>query len=83
MRNPHGHVAIYGPGQTIEHDTFTCVHCNAVVIVKAKAAAEDSGGWCLQCNRMICRACAGKGCTPFEKKLEAYERRQAALRSYD
>jgi hypothetical protein len=40
------------------------------------------GDFCRSCMKMICAACAGKGCTPFLKKLDRYEARYNALRSY-
>ena len=67
-----------------ECDTFTCCHCNTVVFVKPRAPAEESGGFCRMCMKMTCPRCTDKGCTPFEKKLEAMEaqaRFRAALTS--
>jgi hypothetical protein len=64
-------------------DTFTCGHCNCVVLVPAKADPAAIGGMCHQCMKLICPACVEAAvCTPFEAKLEAIERRADALRSY-
>lgn len=83
MRNPHGYLTINEPDKPlIEHDTFTCGHCNKIVIVPHKAKASDCGGFCLCCMTTICSNCEKQGsCTPFEKKLEKMEARDRMLRS--
>jgi hypothetical protein len=42
----------------------------------------DMGGLCKICMKFECPKCLGKGCTPFEKKLEIIENRERILRSY-
>lgn len=76
MRNPGGY-ALWSDKRlpSIERDTFTCVHCNSIVIVTPKMSATDMGGWCAMCAKPVCKRCAGKGCTPFEKRMEAVERK--------
>lgn len=69
-------------GTKREHDTFTCHHCNTVVKVKPGCNLDDLGGMCRNCMKMICPACVDGPCSPFEKKLEAMEARDIALRSY-
>lgn len=68
-----------GPRGVVTCASFTCVHCNTVVIIPARAPADDCGGFCLRCMKPTCKACASKGCTPFEAQLEAYERRSRLL----
>lgn len=77
MRNPGGYAVITDPlAPTKEWDTFTCCHCNSIVNVKPFQAASDAGGWCARCAKPVCGPCADQGrCTPFEKKLDAYEAR--------
>lgn len=83
MRNPGGYCFSFDPsGIRQESDTFTCFHCNKVVIVKPKCDPDDLGGVCRICMKMVCPECVDKGCSPFEKKLEAMEARGVALRSY-
>lgn len=67
-----GYMVIVDPAMpTREWDTITCAHGNEVFRVK-----EDPGGFCLKCMKPICAKCAYSGsCTPFEKQLEAWERR--------
>jgi len=66
-----------------EADTFTCGHCNKIVMVKPKCDPFDLGGMCRLCEKMICPACVDLGkCDPVEKKLERMEARDRALRSY-
>jgi hypothetical protein len=83
MRRPGGQLTITDPNGVVEHDTFTCFHCNKVVIVPARADPARIGGMCYQCMHLVCPGCvAAGGCTPFEKWLDAMERRSDALRSY-
>lgn len=59
-----------------EFDTITCAHDQRVVFLK-----RDPGGWCLKCMKAICGPCADRGvCTPFEKALEAFEKRDMRKR---
>lgn len=85
MRNPGGYLSGTAPEGVVvaEHDTFTCAHCNRVVMVRPKERPEDIGGFCGGCSGLICGPCADDpGCTPIEKRLEAWERRTDTLRSY-
>ncbi len=83
MLKPGGYAFTFGPlGTEKEMDTFTCCHCNSVVHVKPKCDPADLGGQCRLCDKPVCPKCVGKGCTPFEKKLEWWEARSRALRSY-
>jgi len=80
------------PSGTWESDTVTCGHfinsleytgpCSRVIHIKPRMDPADMGGLCKQCMKWICPSCVGKGCTPLEKGIEAWERKQAALRSY-
>lgn len=83
MRRPGGYLAVFNPdGSKEEHDSFTCAHCQRVVLVRTKASAAECGGWCGRCAKPICPACAQKqGCTPFEKKLERIEARGRLLQA--
>jgi hypothetical protein len=83
MLKPGGYAFTFGPnGVQQELDTFTCCHCNSVVHIKPKCNPADLGGQCRLCDKPICPRCLGKGCTPFEKRLEQVEARDRALRSY-
>jgi hypothetical protein len=67
-------------GKVIEHETFTCRHCNRVTQIPHKARPEDIGGFCTVCTGLICPQCVGLGCSPLEKKLEdAYRISQYAV----
>lgn len=82
MLRPQGYGVVSAPeGQAQEHDTMTCSHCQRIVIVKPRCPPSDAGGWCGVCAKLICKFCAGKGCTPWEKKMEQIERRERFLRS--
>jgi hypothetical protein len=56
--------------------TVTCCHCNGIFIVRPGSGKKRD--WCFMCGASTCgnAPCnpALNGCTPFEKKLEAYER---------
>jgi hypothetical protein len=83
MFKPGGYAFSFDPvGTRQEMDTATCFHCNTVVHIKPFMDPADMGGLCKQCMKFICPSCVGGGCTPFEKKLEAVEVRDRALRSY-
>lgn len=72
MLRPGGWAIIVDPtlGKPREYDTFTCWHCNSIVIVDRK----DKGGFCMRCMRQICAACVSNGrCIPFEKRLARIE----------
>lgn len=97
MRNPGGYAFVTSPEAAtiklgnfraeavngiLERDTFTCIHCNAVVHVKPKVPMDEFGSMCRNCMKMVCPKCADGPCVPFEKKLELMEARERALRSY-
>ena len=81
MRKPQGYLVQVEPGApTIERDTLSCCHCNSVVVVVPGADPSTMGGFCQMCMKNTCPRCHAKGgCTPFEKKLEAFERRSRLL----
>lgn len=80
MRNPGGWLQTTSPDGVVEHDTFTCAHCQRVTVVRHRARGEDMGGLCRLCYKLICPACVGHGCVPFEKNLDHYERTGRWLR---
>lgn len=96
MRNPGGYATVVSPSPTKLHldgfrceeigagvyeaDTFTCVHCNRVVHVKARTQGDEY--FCRNCMARICPPCADHPCAPFLKKLEQAEERDRVLRSY-
>lgn len=93
MQRAKGYIQFIGPESTVEHETFTCGHCNRIVRMekdvslqsldmairrgKEKRDIRRCGG----CDRLVCPKCHKQPtCTPFEKVLEAVERR-SRLRS--
>lgn len=84
MRKPGGALICTSPEGEKVRDTFTCGHCGGMVVVGEKERAEDIGGLCKLCMRLICAACVDRGlCDPFERKLERAEAAYHARRSYD
>jgi hypothetical protein len=75
MRKPGGYLVLVDPDlpKPVEHDTFTCQHCNRVVVVKPMCDPASLGGRCTVCNGLICERCCGKGCDPLEEKLQRIE----------
>jgi hypothetical protein len=58
-----------GEGQKLELKTFTCSHCQGVVIMNPERTRERAS--CHKCYARICDKCAATGeCSPFEKKVE-------------
>ena len=81
MRRPHGY-CVSGSEET---DTSQCPHCGGHFEVLAggfmtKAMAGEAA-WCSNCDAIACPSCAGKGCTPFMKAIEAMEARDRLMRS--
>ena len=71
MRNSQGWLIGFDPdGGVKEYDTFTCSHCQRIVIVKAKCDPAEMGGLCKICDKLICKECVGKGCSPWEEKMK-------------
>ena len=71
-----GYLVETGPLGSVTVETFTCSHCNRIGEVKGRQAHELLGVPCMACFALICPDCAKKAvCEPFEKKLEAIERR--------
>ena len=81
MRKGSGYVLVSDPdGGGRESDCFTCVHCQRIVEVPPKATAK-SVGWCLRCDKPICRRCADDGnCKPWDRQMDAMERRDRLYR---
>lgn len=69
-----GFLQSYGEAGTYERDTFTCQHCNFVVIVQPRCDPADFGGMCKSCYGLICPKCVGRRvCDPIEKMIERME----------
>ena len=61
MRNPGGYaVWSYDDGRRREADSFTCGHCNRIVIVPPRADPADLGGLCKQCMALTCPRCTAQ-----------------------
>lgn len=71
MRKPHG--AFLDEGGREVADTLCCPHCNAHFFI-----TKGSGrirGFCLSCMNVTCGGpSCSKGCTPFLKRLEEFEK---------
>ena len=78
-----GYMRISGPdGGGMEADVVTCSHCRKVIPVKPDQGRSYMRlDLCRQCMGHMCRGCAAQlRCEPFEKRLEAIERREALRR---
>ena len=74
-----GYLIITGPDGTLERDTLQCVHCNKHYIVRPGSGKRR--GWCTLCAGTTCGEEACLPCIPFERKLDAFERRERLVRS--
>lgn len=73
-RKSTGFLESYGDAGTFERDTFTCQHCNFVVIIPLRCDPADAGGFCRLCSCLICPKCVKLNkCTPIEKMIESME----------
>lgn len=80
MRGARGVIEVSGPDGSVRAATFTCCHCNGIHLEPAPGAPEV--GFCTRCFARECVPCAKRlngRCTPFEKRLAAYEQRQRLL----
>ena len=77
MRGPRGYITITEPGKAlIERDTGQCPHCSGIIELVPGQSGGVESRWCSQCGKHICARCAQHAtCRPFEKWLEAVERR--------
>ena len=76
MRIPHGNAIIIMPGAPDqERDTFQCVHCGRHRRIKAQNLSVRPE-YCFMCDGPHCDTETCWVCVPFERKLEAYERRE-------
>ena len=82
MRKPGGFLITTLDDSTSEADTFTCGHCQKIVVVKPFMDPADMGGRCTCCDALICPDCVGKACDPIEEKLKRWEAQHEARRSY-
>lgn len=82
MRGVTGYITVAAPEKPLlEQGAAQCPHCTGIITVEARpnAQSEPEIGtrWCSQCHQHICRGCAQHAtCRPFEKMLEAMERRR-------
>lgn len=68
--------------KAFEADTYTCKHCNRIVIVKPMCDPADLGRRCGGCDGLLCKRCSAlDGCSHIEKRLAVMESRAAALAS--
>lgn len=87
MRNPGGYLTETRNEDNkllSEKDTFTCGHGNEIVEVPPGTASVTVGAFCRMCGKHICDKCAAEmdrtlKCVPFEKRLDAMERRRKLI----
>ncbi len=84
MRNPGGYLLVVSPGlPDHEQDTFTCPHCNKIVLVPHGKTAGDFP-WCRKEMKPVCEkeGCQVR-CDPWERQLEIREAQGALHRAMD
>lgn len=79
VRRPHGVLlAVHWDGTQEERDILTCAHCQYTWMVEPGSGKKR--GWCLKCQGPICgKARCMAECEPFERWLEAVERKHREL----
>ncbi|HEY8623654.1 MAG TPA: hypothetical protein VIM74_07285 [Casimicrobiaceae bacterium] len=93
MQRALGYIQHIGPESTVQYETFTCGHCNGIVRMQKDVSLQSLDmairqgkekrdiRRCHGCDRLTCPSCQkNPTCTPFERVLEAVERR-ARLRA--
>lgn len=86
MRQPQGYTIVSGPGAGAgEWDTYTCAHCQNVRRVRPMCPPSEMPDVCHLCGdkhrpSFICEQCRGKGCDPFEAKLDRWEKSARFMR---
>jgi hypothetical protein len=76
-----GYLTITGPDNPKERDTYTCCHCNKIVVVKP--GSGKTRGFCFMCKKPHCGAKTCYACIPFEAKLEAMEGKKRLYRKLE
>lgn len=88
MLRPQGYGIIIDPElPPVEHDTFTCSHCNKIVIVPPGWRPENMPSMCKGCSGYLCLACwnlrmRGADCVTWKQQIDRIEARNQALKSY-
>lgn len=72
-----GYLIIQSPAGRLEADTVQCGHCQTHYIVRPGSGKRR--GFCTLCSRATCGAEACIPCKPWEKRLEAVERRERLM----
>lgn len=82
---PNGYAFIVDPDspQITEYDTLACAHCGGHWHIIKGTPVDQTGGFCRMCYKPVCPKCAGGDCRPFEKWLEAEEKKDYIKRQYD
>jgi hypothetical protein len=84
MRNPGGYVTIVDSSASLyEQDTFTCIHCNGIVLVKPGLTITDFA-WCRKCMKPVCEKerCQTR-CLTWDRRMEISEARGKLHRAMD
>ncbi len=69
-------------GSFTESATYTCAHCNTIVILNPQRTRERH--YCTQCDHYICDVCAelrrATGCKPFRALLDTLQEKMEKCR---
>lgn len=68
-RKPGGYIIV--DGQEVAQ-TLQCCHCNTHFV--SVHGSGKTRGFCMRCMKITCGSPGCDACTPFEKKLEDYEK---------
>lgn len=79
-RREQGTAFVFDPAlpRVMERDTFTCSHCQRIVMLHDEQGRQIDSVLCMRCDKRICVPCAEQArCDPFEKKLSRMESKTA------
>jgi hypothetical protein len=57
----------------VEAYSSTCSHCQHITDFPSKKQMMDHVDFCRSCMKLICLACYGRPCMPYEKEAERQE----------
>lgn len=76
MSQKAGGVNFYCDGYTVkENSTSTCKHCQRITDIPSQREMMKHVDICRQCMGLICLECAGKPCTPWQRRIDEMEKR--------
>ena len=80
LLRPGGISEYFGPDGIVTKHSSTCFHCQSITEFDSLKEMHEHVDVCRQCFHLICLACVGKPCRPWELQMERHEARGRFLR---